>query len=158
MQIYLPRCRSVFRCLLLPVGRILLQKKFRPRQTEFIDTLLLIAESAQADNLQGAGVAWTERPGSDDGERLTAKEQEAYGVATRVREGAQMPEKTVSYLLFCCPYRPPPLLHPAPCPRMPAVRQTDTSSSDKMRFCCALRRDGTKSSNGSWRRRAFRCI
>ncbi len=53
-----------------------------PNATE----LLLIAESTQADNLQGAGVAWTERPGSDDGERLTAKEQEAYGVATRIRE------------------------------------------------------------------------
>ncbi len=41
MQIYLPR-HPPARLLFLPVGRIFLQKKLRPRQTEFIDALLHI--------------------------------------------------------------------------------------------------------------------
>lgn len=50
-----------------------------------VTELLLIAESEQAQDLQGDGAASYGQTGGD-GERLTAKEQEAYAVAGKIRE------------------------------------------------------------------------
>ncbi len=52
-----------------------------PNATE----LLLVAESEQAEDLQGGGEG-IDSQAEDDGERLTAKEQEAYAVTSRIRE------------------------------------------------------------------------
>ncbi len=50
-----------------------------------VTELLLVAASEQADDFQGFGSSSFEGPG-DEGERLTAKEQEAYCVAAKIQE------------------------------------------------------------------------